>query len=192
MSGIFGDREGRLGPPVEHEMIDYGEGGGGGYYPNYFYLIVNGEPDGTVPKEDAQAFFKLGSQTGSEHAFVFVDIGSDSRLINDLRRFNGGAKYVDDLRAACPALVMTEGPIQKLGHIPISAPVRITDFKQTLESIYDRMGVPSSKTKTTAIEFLDALNRYAHLKPNVFGVGVNLNEIISSMIAKLKEQPLPR
>jgi hypothetical protein len=52
------------------------------------------------------------------------------------------------------------------------------------------MGINSLSTRRAAIAFLRKVNRYLHLKPNVMGVGANLNDLISDLIEALEaKQP---
>jgi hypothetical protein len=52
------------------------------------------------------------------------------------------------------------------------------------------MGLTSRTRRLQAIEFLKRVNAYLQLKPNVLGLGINLNEVLADLIKGL-EQAIP-
>jgi hypothetical protein len=171
----------RLGPrlaPVWWTMGDYG--GGHGTPARFFYLAVNGASP-QISDTDIKSFFRTGVNTSSDYVFVFVDISSDHRLRDDLLELKGGDEvYARLLKNS--AFLISKTRMADINDIKDIEVIELRDYDSDMDRIYKMMGIHSKSTRMAFIRFLRRINRYAHLKPNLLGLGANLNEIISDMI----------
>jgi hypothetical protein len=173
--------------PIE-QMHDYGGGGGGvGAAVRFFYLVVkSGEPEGALDPTDVQSFFRSGVNTDESYAFTFIDINSDARLKDDLLKIENGPEFYQRLEASVPAFLITYVPISKLFNASVIKLYPISDYQKDAEVIYEHMGMNTPSVRQAAITFLRKLNSYSHLKPNVLGIGLNLNEVIADLLTRLE------
>jgi hypothetical protein len=164
-------------------------GGGGGVSPvlkNYFYLIIRGDVAQTISDEDIKSFFNTAVKTGEDHVFIFLDISHDQRLGIDLRKLTGGAELYNRIENSAPVFLISRQRIPDLTEIKAIEVLPITDYAKDIDAIYEKIGMHSRTIRLQAIAFLKRLNEYAHLRPNIFGIGINLNEPIKDMIARLE------
>jgi hypothetical protein len=165
-------------------------GGGGRDGKRHFYLVVLGDESNSLTDEHIRSFFRSGVNTGSDYVFIFMDIASDERLHKDLRRLTGNDLLFDDIVAKTPAFLTSDDPIPKLRSAHAIGVYPIKDYEKDIKVLYDKMGIHSLSTRRTAISFLRRVNRYLHLKPNIMGLGANLNELIADLIDLLEaKQP---
>jgi hypothetical protein len=170
-------------------MGDYG-GAGGSDGKKYFYLVIGGLGSHSLADEHISSFFRTGVNTGSEFVFVFIDIASDARLREDLRKITGNDLLFEDIAAKAPAFLATDNLIPELESAHGIHVYQIKDYENDIKVIYERMGINSLSTRRAAISFLRKVNRYLHLKPNIMGIGANLNDLISDLINALEaKQP---
>ena len=177
-----------LGPhcgPVWWTMGDYG-GGHGPQAARFFYLAVNG-PSPAVSDSDIKSFFRTGVSTGSEYVFVFIDVSSDHRLRDDLLEIRGGSELYARVQKN-PAFLISRTRIADVKSADDIDVVDLGNYDQDMDVIYGRMGIHSKSTRQSFIRFLRRVNRYAHLKPNLLGLGANLNEILADMIDFLEKK----
>jgi hypothetical protein len=177
-----------LGPgfgPVFEQMDDYG-GWGGASGQDFFYLIVNGRKTPHLSDSDVKSFFRTGVNTSSDFIFVFVDISSDRRLASDLERIEGGAEFYRKIEKMAPVFLITHVSIRHIANAKTIQLLPVRNYDKDVSAIYDRMGVHSPSTRKSAILFLKRVNKYLNLKPNLFGVGANFNDMISDLLDRME------
>jgi hypothetical protein len=161
-------------------------GGASGAAARFFYLAVNGVSS-QVSDTDIKSFFRTGVNTSSDYIFIFVDISSDHRLRNDLLRLKGGDEvYARLLKNS--AFLISKTRVANIEDIKDIEVIELQNYDDDMDHIYKLMGIHSKSTRAAFIRFLRRVNRYAHLKPNVFGLGANLNDVISDMIEYLESK----
>jgi hypothetical protein len=174
----------------DQQMHDYGGGGGSSTSPNkrYFYLVVKSDqqaPD-TLDSKDVQKFFKTGVNSDEGYLFSFIDISSDHRLKADLLKMQNGPEFYEKLSVSTPAFLITYVPIPEIVGTSVIKLCPIKNYETDVQVIYDEMGLAPPSARNDAIAFLRAVNRYVQLKPNVLGLGANLNDLISDLITRLE------
>jgi hypothetical protein len=176
------DWKGKLQAPDDYR-------GGGGYgdaAQNYFYLVVRSGPSLGLSSGDILSFYKSAVNTSIEHIFVLVDISSDVRLENDLKKLVGGPELFARIEQSAPLFLIARKPIPRISDVQSIELYPIADYKKDVDVIYAKMGLNSFSTRRAAINFLRAINKYVHLKPNLLGVGANFNEAISDFLDRLE------
>jgi hypothetical protein len=174
------------------QYVDYKgfprHGGCGSDTPSrYFYLIVKSQsPDATINQDDIQKF--VGSAVDSQRGYFFslLDIATDQRLKDDLLRMTNGAAFFDQLLASVPAFLITYDAIPILKSADKIELYPISNYNNDVQIIYEHMGFARPAVRRGAIVMLEGLNKYIQLKPNIFGLGVNLNEVISDLIVRIR------
>jgi hypothetical protein len=138
------------------------------------------------PMSISAAFLETGVNTGSNYLFVFMDVASDERLRNDLKRLTGNDFLFDEIVAKAPVFLASDVALPNVRDASSINVYPIKDYEQDIKILYEKMGINSLSTRRAAIAFLKRVNRYLHLKPNIVGVGLNLNEFFSDLIEKLE------
>jgi len=169
-----------------HAPDDYGGGGRGGTGVNYFYLVINNAAASDVGGQEIQSFYKTAVNTDGNHIFVMIDISSDQRLAKDLAKVSGGPELYAQIEANASVFLLSPKRIPDLGTIAAVEMVPIKNYEKDIDVIYAKMGLNSATTRASAIAFLRWLNDSFHLKPNIMGLGVNLNQMISDLLARLE------
>lgn len=153
----------------------------------FFYLVVNGDAGlESVGSVDQQAFFRSGINSGQDYVFIFIDIASDKRLANDLMKRSGGQEFYWRIEQVCPTFLITQKLIKEIRNLELIELYPIKDYTKDVSILYEKMGLHQPGTRKRFIKFLRRLNAYGHLKPNIFGLGFNANEIIDDLIDKLE------
>ena len=184
---------------MPEQMADYGGGGAPptSQWPRYFYLVVkSSNKNQTLDPIDIQKFFRTGVNTDENYRFSLVDIASDQRLKQDMLKMEGGASLYERLEAQLPAFIISFFGVPQIAGIPQMTvasferiyPIR--DYDCDVQVIYDQMGLEPPSARKAAIDFMKKVNRYFQLKPSIFGIGANVNDIISDLIERL-ERSLP-
>jgi hypothetical protein len=156
-------------------------------YPRPFYFIVKDVATGNaVQQKDVQSFFRTGVNTGSDYLFTFVDIGSDERLSKYLAPKPGGDALYKDIEAKAPVFLVSDRAIKNVDDVRTITVHPIKNYTRDVQLIYNQMGFESPTTRLTAIRFLKRVNKYLHLKLNMFGLGVNLNDMISDLLDRME------
>jgi len=169
----------------KEEIEDYGGGGRPGKVgANYFYLVVSGK-DKTVSVDDIQKFFKKGASLDDKSIFVFVDIASDERMRKDLESRPDGPALFDRIESKAPVLLISETRLVEADPDEVEL-FPISDFDKGMENIARRIGSLSAGKKQGTLRFLKRLNAYVVLKPTFWGMGFNLNEVLSDVIGRLE------
>ena len=154
----------------------------------FFYLVTDSGKNKLLSADETQPFFRVGSKTDSKWVFVFVDIAQDHRLREDMETIDGGTRFFrEEIKFKAPVLLITTAPLRSCSIDKIQT-VAFDRFEQAMDRIYAEMGVHAPTTRKAVIRFLKQVNRYGHLKPNIFGMGVNFNEIISDLIENWEEK----
>jgi hypothetical protein len=172
------------------DFVDAYGGGGWGSAANkrFFYLVVNGNiGNETVGLKQQQAFFRSGTNSGPDYVYIFIDIGTDNRLGIDLSKRSGGAALYKEIEEQCPLFLITDRPIHQLKDITNIKRHRIDVYDDDVSVLYKEMGISELTARKRFVRFLRRANRYANLKPNMLGLGVNVNEILADMIDKLEQ-----
>jgi hypothetical protein len=168
-------------------MVRYVDDVGGGsstslYDSNHYYLVIKG--DAALNQETTQHFYRTGLNA-QDGVFVFVDIGSDSRLHDLLAKVKGGPELYSRIEREAPVFLATD---MNIGGITDAEDIelrRITDYQSDLEYIYD--GLANEDWRDRTVNVLKQVNDYAQLKPSLFGIGINLNKLISDLIKRLED-----
>jgi hypothetical protein len=172
--------------PEEMPMVDLGGIGGGPGIELLIYLVIKGK-DQTVSNDEIQSFFKTGLNSHSGFGLCFIDIASDLRLSDYLSKIKDGDKLYAQLEKSAPAFVVTTQSLLYLSTIDAVEVIPISDYATDVNKIYERMGLTSLSRRLQAIEFLKKVNGYLQLKPNVFGLGFNLNDVLADLIKRLEQ-----
>jgi hypothetical protein len=154
----------------------------------YFYLIVKGNSDDALDSSDVQSFFRTGINTGSDYVFVFVDIANDDRLLKYVAGKQGGADFYQEIETKAPLFLIAEKPISNVQNLKEPRIHKISNYDHDLRLIYNEMGFDSPTTRVASIRFLKRVNRYLHLKPNLFGLGFNLNDMIADILNRMENR----
>src|SRR5262249_30560967 len=141
-----------------------------------------------VSNDHVGKFFRTGVSTGSEYVFVFVDISTDHRLRGDLQRLPKGDILFGEIEDKAPAFLVSPLAIPKLSSAESIEVFPIKSYETDINVIYDKMGIHSSSTRKSAVRFLRRINGYLNLKPSIFGLGANLNEVISDLLDKIEQK----
>jgi hypothetical protein len=172
------------------QVHDFGGGGGGGSsttITRYYYLVING-PATTLKDEDVQDFFRKGVETPDE-AFVFVNIASDARLEHRLNALPNGPELFAKIKEQAPVFITTKVRIPELTDV---SGVEVRQIKNYAEdAVYMSRALIQVNKENKTVERLRTFNKIAHLKPNLFGVGFNLNELIEEIIKKMEGKSPP-
>jgi hypothetical protein len=167
----------------KEDIEDYSGGGGrGGVGTAYFYLVVNGK-DKTVSVDHIQGFFKKGASLDEKSVFVFVDIATDKRMQQDLKARPGGLALYHETQSKAPVLLISSARLVNVDLETVEL-FPIKDFSKEMENIARRVGSLPPEKKSGALRFLKRLNEYVLLRPNVFGLGVDLNKVLSDVIER--------
>jgi hypothetical protein len=169
----------------------YGGSYGAANNKRFFYLVVNGNAgEEKETLNNQQAFFRSGINSGPDYVFIFIDIGSDARLARDLCKRTGGDALYKQIEEKCPLFLITYRPIEHIGDVAAISVRPIKFYEDEVSVLYDEMGIKDLGARKRFVKFLRRVNRYANLKPNIFGIGANVNEIITDLIDKLDlDQP---
>jgi hypothetical protein len=158
---------------------------------SYYYLVISTDK-ATISEDDLQNFYRVGVNTDDLHVFMVVDLATDHRLRDDLLSIPGGAKLYERLENFVPAFLFSKTRITRsmmdasdIELVPISE-----EFRAEIDRIYVKVGLAPSAARSAILRALKAVNAYVNLKPGLFGIGVNLNQAISDLIARLEaKQP---
>jgi hypothetical protein len=183
-------RQGMAANTPGREMIWFREivtlyGAGGVEAQKWFYLVLRTGGDAGLPSEkiarlgnhDINSFVASGANL-PDYAFVLVDIGGDARLETDLNKLAGGPELMARIKDKVPLFLITPSPIPQIDDIKDIAYHPIKDYEKDSDVIYAAMGLHRPKKRRAFVRFLKRTNQYLHLKPNILGIGVNLNEMI--------------
>ena len=152
----------------------------------FFYLVVDGSAEGEVKRQDKQSFFRSGVNTDSDFVFVFIDIAVDDRLRQYLSAKKGGDSLFKEIQKKKPVFLISGKSLLSKTEVEDVELLQIKHYDRDIDAIYRHMGMHSRTTRMAAVRFLKKVNKYLHLKPNVFGLGVNINEIIEDLLRRLE------
>lgn len=179
--------------PILHDMWDYSGGGGGGgggsasVNQRFFYLVIKtDQQEGALRSEDVQKFFRTGTNTSADYAFTVIDIATDDRLKNDVLKMEDGPAFYERLEASVPSFLVTYAPMPKIVGASVIKMYPVRDYDKDINVIYESMGLLPLDARKSFAAFLRKMNGYLNLKPNVVGLGVNLNQIIDDWIERLE------
>lgn len=152
----------------------------------WFYLVfqtdgATGLPSERVPRlgnHEINSFVASGVHA-SDYAFVLVDIGIDKRLENDIGKLAGGPELVARIKEHAAAFLITPSPIPQIKDVKEIECYPVHDYEKDSDIIYDKMGLHRPARRRAFIRLLKRTNQYLHLKPNILGLGFNINEMIS-------------
>ena len=162
--------------------------GGGGSWKRFFYLVVNGRE--SLDSQTEQSFIRSGVNSGQDYVFVFIDIATDKRLYADLIKREEGQKFYEQVEKDAPLFLITDKPVEQIKDVKQIEVCPIRNYEKDVSVLYDKMGLHLPDTRKRFLKFLHKVNQYAHLKPNIAGLGLNLNEILGDWIKRLeRNQP---
>jgi len=157
----------------------------------FFYLVVDSnQPNVGITSGDLQGFFEAGVNTSSDYVFIFVDIANDDRLRHILSAFQDGEEFYRRVKENTPYFLIMSRIMQEVTDLYEVRGQAIRNYSEDVSLIYEEMGLSSPSTRKAAISFLRRVNRYCSLKPSFFGIGVNINDVITDLIDRL-ESKLP-
>ena len=169
----------------EAPFNEYGGGGGGGApHQDFYYLVINGEGQ-TTSSEEIQNFYRTGINSQSNDIFVFVDVGTDNRLRDDLDKLPGGAELYESIVRQAPVFITTPMRIPMLTDLAKVHLHPITSYETDLDFIYKKFRHTGWRVRTAAT--MKQVNAYLQLKPSFFGIGLNLNEMLADLIRQLEQ-----
>jgi hypothetical protein len=173
------------GPPgPSYAPDDYGGGGRGSTGLKYFYLVIKSGVVSHVSGQEVQRLYKTAVNTDENYIFVLVDISTDRRLAEDLAKAQGGPELYAQIEANAPVFLISPKRIPELETMSTVEVLPIKNYEKDIDFIYAKMGLNSATFRTSGIAFLKELNNSVILNPTLFGVGLNLNHIISSLLER--------
>jgi hypothetical protein len=152
----------------------------------HFYLVVNGRGAEQLQSTDIHDWFSFGASTSSDFIFVFIDIAFDLRLKKDLQTHKGGKELYRTIKERCPVFLYSVTSIPNLKSLASLEILPANDYQRDVGIIYSKIGRARNATRLNAIKFLKKANGYISLKPSIFGVGANLNQIIGDLLDRLE------
>lgn len=167
-------------------MEDYGGGGSssGSAHEDHFYLIYDSS-FAAIATEYKNAYYKLGVSTGNEWVFSVVDDATDDRLRDDLTKSSEGSGLYERIRRSLPCFVFSSGHLKTMSGMKSATVHKIHDFDKDIGRIYKRMNIREPNEISDFVSYLRGLNEVLELKPNLIGLGVNLNKLIEKFIDKI-------
>jgi hypothetical protein len=159
--------------------LDWDDLDGGGPGISFYYLIIKG--DAAVNVEQEQHFYRT-ALTEKNDWFIFIDIGCDFSLRDHLAKLPGGPELYSTIEQQAPIVLSAPRPIIDMQDVATIKVRQITDYYADLEYIYKRLSDIGSRSNV--IESIKRFNSYAQLKPSLFGIGININEMLSDVIKR--------
>jgi hypothetical protein len=154
----------------------------------FFYLIILTDRDSAVKQDDIQSFFRTGTNTNSDYVFVFVDLAGDDRLRQYLSGKPGGADLYQQIEHEAPVFLIADKSLTNKKDVGDVRLFPIRDYERDAAILYQEMGFESPSTRRAAIRFLKQVNPYFQLKPNISGIGINLNDMIADFLEWLERR----
>ena len=178
------------------------QGGGATWHAGvqtYIDLIVAdcGNLEITHPQA-AGLFLEFAKHRQGAANFGFAELNKDKRLFDLLSKTEEGRSFYGQLEALLPVVTVSNSILGDVDNIRNVRTFPLSDFEtDPLGSLARIQKEACLITHTEKVGFLDGietLNRIVSLRPGLFGLSVNFNELISDWLkskrAKLTE-PLP-
>lgn len=162
--------------------------GGGSYgYPKIrvYVLFVAKDFEDEEIKKIAKNFVKTARFANIHAGFEIIDLNSDDRLFNSLKKSNEGQGLFKLISDSAPAICISSsfiGNPHNTGDVEIIDINEYTDNSEVLiDTILNRLDRDGERK--AFVEFLKFVDAVLILKPSIFGVGTDINQHIRRYIA---------
>lgn len=158
----------------------------------FCHLVVNGS-DG-LKEKDQEAFFYEALRAGPEITCSLVNVASDTRLEADIKRIPRGSGLFDKILQSAPCFLVCLKPIRKAKNIDEINLIPVRSFVDDLDAVVSVARMKELDNAEVFFRLLEFANRFIYLRPNIMGVGVDINEMIDGYIkaARLARTPQGR
>ena len=134
----------------------------------------------------AERFRRTAKHTNVDIGGEIVDLDTDHRLQDALCKTAEGKKLFSQILSSVPVICLSSsyiGDVTSIGNVELlSFSAYQTNPEQMFEIIDQKMTTVEEKKGWA--EFLSGINEILVLRPALFGVGVDLNKIISKYLPK--------
>lgn len=155
------------------------------------YIDLIAEHLGSIERnypQTADLFAAFAKHRQGPSNFGFAEIDKDNRLREALSKTVEGVALYEQLRRRVPVITVSNnilGDASNTGNVKVFALAELEhDPLGVLEDIQRAAGVRTVKDGKTFFDGIDRLNKILSIKPGVFGISINVNEVIDLWIKK--------
>lgn len=164
------------------------QGGGSHSHPGirvYILLAVRGINSPDV-QAIAERFKKTAKHTNINIGGEVVDLDADHRLERELTRTDAGKELYDRIYTSVPVICVSSSFIGDTASTASVELLKFSDYTTNPEAIFDLIEskMTTAEERSGFIEFLKFLNEIVLLRPALFGMDIDLNKILSRLLAK--------